>query len=647
MPQSTPDQAAESQREQQLLLRAEQAESRIAELFSTMPQAYIAIDREWRVTSANHQAAVANRMRIAEFVGKDFWTIWPEVVGTDVERQYRRVMETRQSVQFEYFNQRYDAWFEMNVHPIQEGIGVYYQDATQRRRAEEALRESQLRYHAFTELNPQLILMSDIGGQVTYANQRLLAYAGLTLKQACGEGWRTVLHPEDDARVMRTWQDALVRDVEFELETRIRRASDGEFRWFWVRGLPVRDEKSRTLYWLGVCIEIHDRKSAVEELTNSQRETERQKRELESLYRNAPIGLAAFDPVEFRCLRLNDRQAELVGLPMAEILGRTITEIAPIEGLHDMFQQVAQGVSITNRLFEGELPAQPGVHRYWTVNCSPVYALDCTVQAITAAFFETTAQKRAEMALIQSEKLAAVGRLASSISHEINNPLEAVTNLLYLAARHDQLPADVRLYLRTAQDELARVSQISTQSLRFHRQTMNPTLVSTADLMNSVVDLYRGRLANSNIQVYAKYSSALPVLCFENDIRQVLNNLIANAFDAMRQGGRLLLRTHDTTDWRTGRKGVRLTVADTGHGMPPQVKQRLFEAFYTTKDLNGTGLGLWISRGIAVRHHGDLTLRSTEKPDHSGTVFSLFLPECCRPDSTPADESAGIAPRQP
>ena len=146
-------------------------------------------------------------------------------------------------------------------------------------------------------------------------------------------------------------------------------------------------------------------------------------------------------------------------------------------------------------------------------------------------------------------------------------------------------------------------------------------------MINSVVDLYQGRLFNSNIQVVSKYKSTKRILCFESDIRQVLNNLIANAVDAMRHGGRLLLCTRDATDWKTGRSGVRITVADTGHGMSAEVRQRIFEPFYTTKEVNGTGLGLWISHGIVSRHHGSLTLRSTEKPGWSGSVFSLFLPD--------------------
>jgi signal transduction histidine kinase len=118
----------------------------------------------------------------------------------------------------------------------------------------------------------------------------------------------------------------------------------------------------------------------------------------------------------------------------------------------------------------------------------------------------------------------------------------------------------------------------------------------------------------------------MKVLCLENDIRQVLNNLIANAIDAMRQGGRLLVRAHEATQQSTGRRGVRMTIADTGHGMPEAVRRRLFQPFYTTKGLNGTGLGLWISEGIVKRHHGRLEVRSSQHPVHHGTVFTLFLP---------------------
>jgi signal transduction histidine kinase len=299
--------------------------------------------------------------------------------------------------------------------------------------------------------------------------------------------------------------------------------------------------------------------------------------------------------------------------------------------LKELLQTAASGRPVRNQVLHGELPGRPSEQRSFNVSYSPVFAADGSVEAIAAVVLEVTHQKKAEAALIQSEKLAAVGRLASSISHEINNPLEAITNLLYLIGMSEDLPEASRQYLQTAQGELSRVCQIATQTLRFHRQAVRATHVSASDLVDAVLNLYQGRLANSHIQVDARYATSTTVLCFENDIRQVLNNLIANAIDAMRSGGgRLIVRAHDATDYSADypqpRHGIRITIADTGHGMSSTVKARLFEPFYTTKDLNGTGLGLWISAGIVTRHQGRLTYRSSEKPGQQGTIFSLFLP---------------------
>jgi len=234
--------------------------------------------------------------------------------------------------------------------------------------------------------------------------------------------------------------------------------------------------------------------------------------------------------------------------------------------------------------------------------------------------------KQAEKALLQSEKLAAVGRLASSISHEINNPLESVTNLLYLIGLQDGLPPVVRQYVDLAQAELARVSQIVTQTLRFHRQSARPTLTTATQLIEPVINLYQGRILSSSIRFETRYRSQVQLQCFESEIRQVLNNLIANAVDAMRSGGKLTIRVKDGFDSSSGVRGVSILVADTGHGMSRATMARIFEPFFSTKDLNGTGLGLWVSTEIVERHRGRLTVRSSENPRLHGSVFRLFLP---------------------
>jgi PAS domain S-box-containing protein len=395
--------------------------------------------------------------------------------------------------------------------------------------------------------------------------------------------------------------------------------------WFNFVYQPARNAEGEVDGILVFATEITEQVRSRKETEVREQLLERQTSELETIYKTAPIGLALFDPVDFRYLRLNDTQAQIVGLPASEILGKTLTEIAPIEGLNEMFQQVVEGRPIENALIEGALSTQPDLHRYWTVNYFPVYAEDGTVQAITAASLEITAQKRAEQALLQNEKIAAVGRLASSIAHEINNPLESVTNLLYIA-RTSQDVTEIQGYLDIADRELRRISLIASQTLRFYRQSTRPEPIQCNALVDSVLTLYQGRLLNSNIQVETREWVKEPLVCFEGEIRQVLNNLVGNALDAMPHGGRLLIRSRVATNWITGERGLTLTFADTGYGIPHDIQKRIYEPFFTTKGISGTGLGLWISKDIIEKHHGSIRLRSSQKSGKNGTVFSLFLP---------------------
>jgi PAS domain S-box-containing protein len=607
-------------------------------LLEQIPEAIACYDRDWHLIYANSEALRAGQISRRDLGAKTHWDLYPELVGTPLEQTYRNAMETRTPAGFEHFYAQSNMWVDVRIYPTDDGVAVHYRDVTERRQNEDALVASEARYRVLADLNPQAIWMGAPDGRITYANQGFLDYIGLTIDAIDGTGWLNAFQADDRQRVLGAWARSVLTGVDYEIEARMVRAHDGAVRWWWLRALPVRDETGGILHWLGVGTDIHDARTTAEALRQRQHETERQRAELETVYQTAPVGLSLFDPIDFRCLRLNERQAEIFGLPSDKITGRSYFEIAPVDGLPEMFRLAAAGHPIKNQVVEGELPTRPGEHRVWNVSHTPVYAEDGSIQAITAAWLEITHLKKAESALVQSEKLAAVGRLASSISHEINNPLEAITNLLYLISLHEELPHELKIYVHMAQSELARVSQIATQTLRFHRQAVKPTWVTPGELIDAVLNLYQGRLANSGIKVQASYATQTRVLCFENDIRQVLNNLIANAIDAMRSGGgRLIARGHDTVDHATGRSGVRLTIADTGHGMPEAVRARLFEPFYTTKALNGTGLGLWISEGIVKRHQGRLSVRSTQHPTHHGTIFSLFLPceEAPNPEGLP------------
>ena len=235
-------------------------------------------------------------------------------------------------------------------------------------------------------------------------------------------------------------------------------------------------------------------------------------------------------------------------------------------------------------------------------------------------------RREAEAALLKSEKLAAVGRLASSIAHEINNPLEAITNLLYLCRGSSEI-IEIQAYLEVAEREVRRISVIANQTLEFHRQSSTPEKFRCQELVDGSLALYQGRLVNASISVEQRHRANRLPICVEGEIRQVLNNLLGNAIDALpARGGRILLRSRDATEWKNNRKGMVLTVADTGTGMDPETLEKLFDAFFTTKAIRGTGLGLWISGQLVERNKGKLRVRSTQRNGRSGTVFTLFLP---------------------
>lgn len=255
-------------------------------------------------------------------------------------------------------------------------------------------------------------------------------------------------------------------------------------------------------------------------------------------------------------------------------------------------------------------------------------------------FVDLSEQKQGEEVLRRTEKLAAAGRLAASIAHEINNPLEAITNCLYLLEQ-GTLDEESRSYLLMAQRELDRVTHITTQTLRFYRQSTGPTRTDIADLMESVLVLYEARIRDHGIEVVRECADAPTIIALEGEIRQVLANLIGNAVDAMMGGPeprRLVLRAHPCRSG-SGVPSLAIVVADRGSGMSPATLRRIFEPFFSTKGITGTGLGLWVSREIITKHSAQIQVRSRQGV---GTVFRLVFPLVSTPDNQPYETSLPV-----
>jgi PAS domain S-box-containing protein len=245
-------------------------------------------------------------------------------------------------------------------------------------------------------------------------------------------------------------------------------------------------------------------------------------------------------------------------------------------------------------------------------------------RCILANAFDVTARKQAEEALIRSEKLASAGRLAATIAHEINNPLEAVTNLLYLAKSD---PAKAATYIEAAESELHRVAHITRQTLGFYRDGGTPHSVQIDKLVRDVLALYAKRIEMKSIEVHVRLEEKLEVTGSSGELRQVVSNLISNAIDALPPEGRLSLSAHGARHPRHSAEGVRLLVADNGTGIPADIRGKIFEAFFTTKRDVGTGLGLWVTRSLVEKHGGTIRMRTSTAPARHGTAFSVFFPQ--------------------
>ena len=354
---------------------------------------------------------------------------------------------------------------------------------------------------------------------------------------------------------------------------------------------------------------------------------------LDSMLANAPVGLAFFDR-HCRFVRVNQMFADLTCTPLSRHLGRTLPELFPEEAAQPLELALRRVFAEDDEARELELSGVDPDSRIpwtWLISVYPVRTSPNQVRWAGIILRDVSERVRAEEALRKTEKLAATGRLAASIAHEINNPLEALTNLLFLLRNFSGLNEGALHYVSMAEHEARRIAEIAQQTLRFYRQSTSPQRTKMAELIDSVLDLYRSRLNTLDIDVRRDYDPEMTLFCFSGEIRQVFANLVGNAVDAIPGGGRLVVRARRSRSWKEPEKtGVRFAVADTGSGMDSQVRDRIFEAFFTTKEDTGTGLGLWVSYEIILKHRGLIRVRSRSSRDgggSSGTVFQIFLPD--------------------
>ncbi len=485
-----------------------------------------------------------------------------------------------------------------------------------RREAEEALRQSEQRFRLITDVSPVMVWMSGTDKLCYYFNKTWLEFVGRPLEQESGNGWTENVHPDDFDRCLQIYVKSFDARCPFQMEYRLRHHS-GRYRWILDSAVPRHASDGTFEGYVGGCLDIDEQKEASEARS-----------------RLAAIVESSDDAIVSKDLNgivksWNPRAERLFGYKEEEIVGRSILKIIPPDlhpDEHMILTKIRNGQKIDH--FETVRVAKSGERIDVSLSISPVRDAQGNIVGAAKIARDIRESKKIERALRTTEKLAAAGRLAATVAHEINNPLEAVTNLVFLAKREATDGSKVNEYLGMAERELDRVAHIARQTLGFYRDSSAATRFGIVKTIDDLLFLYEKRLESRNIRVIRQYKDRdAEITGFAGEIRQVFSNLLSNAIDAMPSGGTLVVRVSQSRDWSNSlQPGVRATILDTGSGIPSHARNSLFEPFFTTKTDVGTGLGLWITKNIIEKHHGSIRFITSNGQRKHGTAFSVFLP---------------------
>lgn len=501
-------------------------------------------------------------------------------------------------------------------------------EITELKKAEEALQQERNFVTAVLDTVGAIVLVLDSEGRVVRFNRAGEQMTGYTLAEIKGKPvWQVFPEPKEVDRFRAMFSQVQASPERQEHES-YWLTQAGERRLIAFSGSALPAAHLGASYTILTGIDITERKRL--EKRELERQAAKTEETLDLLQRLIDSMSESMFLVDFsgRVKKANRAARELLGAGAKDPVGGRFSDsfskpLPPNAKIPTSPLQLLQRAPGGKLYLETEIQVSAGQIPL-SVSCVLVRDAREKIIGLLLVLQDITERKQTEAALRRTEKLAAAGRLAATIAHEINNPLEAVTNLVYLARTQ---PGRAREFLEFADQELARVAHIAKQTLGFYRDTSASAPVNVSEAIENVLFLYARRLEARKIMVRKNFAFNPQITGFAGELRQIFSNLISNAIDAIGQDGTLSIKVSPGSSWNNPRTtGVRVTIADTGCGIKPEHLKKIFEPFYTTKQDVGTGLGLWVSRGIIQNHHGSIRFRSTTTRGRSGTVFSVFLP---------------------
>ena len=586
-------------------------DQRITSILDSITDSFIVVDRHWNLSYVNNNVLTAIGKRADEVIGKNLWDLFPDAAKSEFYPQYHRVMNERIPLSFNVYYPSRDAWFQVNAHPVEDGLSAYVQNITHRMRVEIALLESQEKYHFLAAALPQFVWTGDSEGRTEFLNRYWYEYTGMREDQRVTEQWRLVAHPDDYQTTIDRWNRAHAAGEEYSMEVRIKRAADGQYRWHLARYKPVRDGGGRIFKWIGTAIDIDEQKQAVERL---RRNDERLKVALQA----SSTGTWSWDIIAHRFTK-GENLNRMLGLPAAET-----TEEAPDYPALAHPEDQPKLVEVVKSALDGggefdvdfRIVRPDGIMRWFRTRGNVLRNEEGRPVYVTGACVDITDRKQAEEALVrQARELARsnadLQHFAYVTSHDLQEPLRMIASFAELLAQRyrGKLDTDADEFIGYIISGAHRMDALIRDLLAYSR------VVNTEGVTYQPVEL-EGTLhwATMNLQKAIAETGAiithdeLPVALGDQvQLVQVLQNLISNALKYRSQEKP---HVHISAE-RSDAEWI-ISVRDNGIGIAPEYHDRIFGVFKRLhgRDYPGTGIGLAICKAVVEKHGGRIWVES-------------------------------------